>query len=166
MARERQHQQRQHQQQQQRLADWQQDHPDATPYCCWPDYAHHYRERVFRTLAQTALPPFTYTTNVKDKPKPITTEDIAIALFAVNQVGQRGLSYGQLHSAYMVATKTKAHRAKCATVLGALVTLGLIYRIAGHSQGRHGVRYRIVRESVNDLDFSFLKADSPDDDRA
>ncbi len=120
---------------------------NPTPYEGFADIA-----VVNRSLVQSAMKRASMTTMptwVKDKnrsPSPLTLDDLAVAYFAVERVGQYGITYGQLDRCFRTTTNRSCHRAKVTAVLAALVSLGMIVKVGNYSVGRKGNQYKIVRE--------------------
>jgi hypothetical protein len=72
--------------------------------------------------------------------------DLAATLFAVERVGWKGLSIGQILKCYERCGVGKS-RAKAASALAALVELGLIKKTAFYSSGKHGNVYELGRQA-------------------
>jgi hypothetical protein len=79
-----------------------------------------------------------------------------IGLFAVERVGAKGLTYGQLDRCFRTATGKSCHRAKASAILDALQTLDLIKRTGNYSTGSNGNKYRAVIQPPSAADLAAL----------
>ena len=84
------------------------------------------------------------------KSLPLTIDDLAVGYFAVERVGENGLSYGQLDRCFQTAIGERCHRAKAAAILATLIRLKLIKRTRSYRVGQRGNAYRPIHG--NDVD--------------
>lgn len=142
-------------------------HPTApTPYERWKDaeVANAYRESI-----QTALDEMTsdgsngspskgkgavdlsYRKDKGRRSQTLTVDELAVGLFAVKQVGKRGISHGQLKRAFAVCGVGWSG-AKAGPIFRALVALGLIRKVANYSAfkgNQRGNCYELVKAQSN-----------------
>lgn len=139
-----------------KLARWEDDHPNPTPYHEWA--AERCRREVQQALVPgQLLPTWRCTRRGKERVTALTIDDLAIAYWAVECVGEKGLSYGQLDCCYKVCDgHGRSNSAKCAA-LAALQALGLIFKTRNYHPGKHGNVYVIV----TDQNRAYLRAPTP-----
>lgn len=138
-----------------RCADYVRENP--TPYERYNDEGGGCRRRVAEATTGRQLP--TWSKGKHDRQRPLTADDLSIGMFAVQRVGERGLSYAQLDRCFRVCRGVGCHRAKAAAILAALMSLGLIQKIGNYSTAGAGFVgrgncYRVTTEDFNTEDFS------------
>jgi hypothetical protein len=71
----------------------------------------------------------------------LSVDDLAVVLFAVDRVGKKGLSHGQLRLAFRQCGQGWCG-AKVKPCFDALLAMGLIVHVGNYSAGSHGNKYR------------------------
>ena len=107
----------------------------------WEDEAERLRGEVENvgSMSTQALPTFNYGAGRKEHP--IGVNDLALTLFAVEQVGEYGASYEQCKRCFK-RWDVSWHRNKQRPMFIWLVDVGLIELVGNYSTGHHGNRYR------------------------
>jgi hypothetical protein len=130
---------------------------NPTPYERFEDDGGGFVRRVTEATAGAQLP--TYRKGKHDRARRLTADDLAVGMFAVSRVGEKGLSYAQMDFCFRIVKGVGCHNAKCRAILSALVSRGLIKKIGNYStagagfKGR-GNQYRVEPEQFNEADFS------------
>ena len=80
------------------------------------------------------------------KPQPLYLEDLACGLWAVECVGDKGITYGQLDRCFKDCRGVGSHNNKASAILATLVDLNLIAKVGNYSVGRRGNVYAVWHE--------------------
>jgi hypothetical protein len=128
------------------------EHP--TPYEGWDDERPRLRDRIIRatTAMGDAGALATWSKGKLDRARALSADDLAVALFAVERVGAKGLNYGQLDLAFRRCVGVGCHRSKATAVLAELVRLGLARRIGNYSVGARGNQYATTPTTAAEVD--------------
>ena len=124
----------------------------GNPYTTWPECKDDYIAKITATLTVNPQP-FTYEKN-KGKPIALSIEDLAIALFAVDMVGAKGISHVQLSYCFTIATNNTCHSSKAAALFKSLIALGLIFKVgnyAAFAQLKRGNMYTSNRAKAEEI---------------
>lgn len=114
---------RQRRRERQRQNDWQLNPTAPTPYEEWAEVEASYCDKVTTALADQPGLHLTYRHDRRRPAKPITVDDLGLALYAVDVVGKKGIAYGQLEFC-LRRWGHSYHRAKCSGKLENPGTMG------------------------------------------
>lgn len=132
---------------------------DATPYEGFAEHEDRLTARIetaatIRLLSNQSryAPEGTYLNWSKGgngrKPQPLYVEDLAVGLWAVECVGSKGISYGQLARCFKVCRGVGCHYNKASAIFATLQSWGLIVKVGNYSSDVRGNVYAVVPESV------------------
>ena len=77
------------------------------------------------------------------KPQLLSDEDLACGLWAVECVGEKGISYGQLDRCFKDCRGVGCHNNKASAIFSTLLAMNLIAKVGNYSVGRRGNIYAV-----------------------
>ena len=77
------------------------------------------------------------------KPQPLSDEDLACGLWAVECVGDKGISYGQLDRCFRDCRGVGCHNNKASAIFATLLAMNIIAKVGNYSVGRRGNIYAV-----------------------
>ena len=80
------------------------------------------------------------------KPQRLSDEDLACGLWAVECVGEKGISYGQLDRCFKDSRGVGCHLNKASAIFSTLLAMNLIAKVGNYSVGRRGNIYAVWHE--------------------
>lgn len=125
---------------------WIADH-GGTPYVGYLDYEPRISDRVVGAMQTRGIDWPTWSKGGKGrKPQRLRVDDLSVGLWAVECVGSKGISYGQLNRCFLECREVGCHNNKAAAIFTTLMALGLIAKIGNYSANRRGNVYRVLRD--------------------
>lgn len=137
--------------QRQRYEDnnWKINPTAPTPFEDWDDEAKSDTEEISEVIAEQPGLELWYRQDASRSPVPITTEDLALARYAVDKVGRSGITYEQLQFCFQ-RWSISCHRSKAARLFKLLKKLGLIVQTGKHIKGLRGSQYERPKDPPPD----------------
>lgn len=80
------------------------------------------------------------------KPQPLSDADLACGLWAVECVGEKGITYGQLDKCFKDCHGVGCHNNKASAIFATLLAMNLIAKVGNYSVGRRGNIYVVWHE--------------------